>query len=64
MLGNTFLHFKFSPVQLYRWFVINKSENLSPKEKLLHTPEHKSNRLIWVEGRYDILTYKFTNNAM
>ena len=37
---------------------------MSPKEKPLDTPAHKSNRLIWVKDWYDVLTDKFANIAM
>ena len=52
------------PLQLYRWFISNKGKELSPKEKPLDTPAHKSNRLIWVKDWYDVLTDKFANVAM
>ena len=52
------------PLQLYRWFVSNKGKELSPKEKPLDTPAHKSNRLIWVKDWYDVLTDKYANVAM
>ena len=55
---------KMHPLQLFRWFVSNKGKELSPKEKPLDTPAHKSNQLIWVKEWYDILTDKYANVAM
>ena len=37
---------------------------MSPKEKPLDTPAHKSSQLIWVKDWYDILTDKFVNATM
>ena len=48
-------------LQLYRWFIDNSGKEMSPKEKLLNTPDHKTKRKMWVKKWYTLLTDKFVN---